>query len=79
MDCRSGEIIEYKSSGLREFSDVKASQKAHAGERLLPLSDKQIEFLRPLGANRRKNWMRNQPCPCESGLKFKKCCWSKFS
>lgn len=20
--------------------------------------------------------MRNQPCPCESGEKFKKCCWN---
>jgi uncharacterized protein YecA (UPF0149 family) len=22
----------------------------------------------------RKNWMRNKPCPCKSGKKFKKCC-----
>ena len=21
-----------------------------------------------------KNWMRNAPCPCQSGKKFKKCC-----
>ena len=24
-----------------------------------------------------KNSMRNQPCPCGSRKKFKKCCWSK--
>ena len=23
----------------------------------------------------RKNTQRNQPCPCGSGQKFKKCCW----
>src|SRR5665213_2737687 len=23
----------------------------------------------------RKNSQRNQPCPCGSGKKFKKCCW----
>ena len=27
----------------------------------------------------RKNSMRNKPCPCKSGKKFKKCCWSKFN
>ena len=27
----------------------------------------------------RKNSMRNKPCPCGSGKKFKKCCWNKFN
>ena len=27
----------------------------------------------------RKNWMRNQPCICGSGKKFKRCCWTKAS
>ncbi len=27
----------------------------------------------------RKNSMKNKPCPCGSGKKFKTCCWSKFS
>ena len=26
-----------------------------------------------------KNSLRNKPCPCGSGLKFKKCCWSKVA
>lgn len=25
----------------------------------------------------RKNYMRNKPCQCGSGKKFKKCCWGK--
>ncbi|KKN08797.1 hypothetical protein LCGC14_1052990 [marine sediment metagenome] len=24
-----------------------------------------------------RNSMRNKPCPCGSGTKFKKCCWNK--
>lgn len=27
----------------------------------------------------RKNHMRNKPCPCGSGRKFKACCWNKYS
>jgi uncharacterized protein YecA (UPF0149 family) len=26
---------------------------------------------------RARNSMRNKPCPCGSGIKFKKCCWSR--
>lgn len=26
---------------------------------------------------RRKGWMRNMPCMCGSGMKFKACCWEK--
>ena len=25
----------------------------------------------------RRNSFRNKPCPCGSGVKFKKCCWNK--
>ena len=27
----------------------------------------------------RKNSMRNKPCGCGSGKKFKRCCWNKFN
>ena len=27
----------------------------------------------------RKNRMKNKPCPCKSGKKFKKCCWELYS
>ena len=26
----------------------------------------------------KKNWMRNKPCPCGSGRKFKRCCWRHY-
>ena len=37
--------------------------------------------LKPLSAMtnfQRKNYMRNKPCVCGSGKKFKRCCWGKF-
>ena len=26
----------------------------------------------------KNNWMRNKPCPCGSGRKFKRCCWRHY-
>lgn len=46
--------------------------------RLIPLTPKQYEELAPLGAKQRKGYMRNKPCICGSGKKFKKCCWHKY-
>ena len=48
-------------------------------QKLVSLSEEEVEKLEPLNKRDRKGWMRNQPCPCGSGKKFKKCCWSKFS
>lgn len=33
----------------------------------------------PLGKIRvqHRNSLRNKPCPCGSGIKFKNCCWNK--
>lgn len=36
---------------------------------------KQVEHATPLQL-KRKNVHRNEPCPCGSGKKFKKCCWA---
>lgn len=44
-------------------------------QRLVELSDHDARTLTPMSNGRRKNWMRNQPCVCGSGKKFKKCCW----
>lgn len=33
----------------------------------------------PKWERRRKNWMKNKPCVCSSGRKFKNCCWAKYA
>ena len=46
---------------------------------LIELSENQHRQLQPQPPTKRKNWMRNQPCVCGSGRKFKVCCWSKYA
>jgi uncharacterized protein YecA (UPF0149 family) len=72
MDCRTGQIHQMPS-------ELAGKIMREEGRKLVPLSDEQVEKLTPMGANRRKNWMRNNPCPCDSGKKFKKCCWGKYA
>lgn len=31
-----------------------------------------------IGVHRRNLWGRNEPCPCKSGKKYKKCCQDKL-
>ena len=43
------------------------------------LNNIQASKLRKMSLSKRKNWMRNKPCICLSGKKFKKCCWTVFA
>jgi preprotein translocase subunit SecA len=41
-------------------------------------TEKEFEELRKAAFKARKNWMRNKPCPCGSGKKYKNCCWANI-
>ena len=71
MDCRTGEIIDLNDTEVQTF-------KKAAKCSLAPIDEKDVSKVRQMSKPRRKNWMRNQPCPCGSGNKFKKCCWIKY-
>lgn len=71
MDIKTGIIYHADELSLRK-------KEKKIGRPLAPLSPTQVEDLQNLGADRRKNYMRNQPCVCGSGNKFKRCCWSKY-
>ena len=71
MDCRKGDIYHGTSEEIKSFAEK-------MGRPLAPVSDEQYKALSPLGSGRRKNYMRNQPCVCGSGKKFKKCCWGAY-
>jgi uncharacterized protein YecA (UPF0149 family) len=66
---------------LDENEAEKAKNKMLAqlfkGERpdLIPVDERQVQLLEALSEGKRRGWMRNQPCPCGSGKKFKKCHW----
>ena len=87
MDCGNGDIIRFNE---REFADAfkeaqqnaeqlkEATRLADRHRKIVALTNEEADMLEPLGKRVRKGWMRNQPCVCGSGKKFKKCCWSKF-
>ena len=41
---------------------------------MIPLADEDVPKLKRMSKPRRKGFMRNKPCVCGSGKKFKKCC-----
>ncbi len=73
MDTNSGKI--YRA----ENADQLAKIEQELENALVPLTPSQERTLTPMNAAARKGWMRNQPCVCGSGKKFKKCCWHKYS
>lgn len=48
-------------------------------EHTIPLSKDDVRETKAMTGLQRKNWMRNKPCICNSGKKFKRCCWSKYA
>lgn len=77
MDCRTGRIYSAESE---EAMQELASEFERENERqLVELSADEAERLMPEAPAKRKNWMRNKSCPCGSGKKFKRCCWSAYA
>jgi uncharacterized protein YecA (UPF0149 family) len=71
MDCRTGEIHHMALDRIEQF-------EKDNGRKLLPLPAATARALTGESPARRKNYMRNQPCVCGSGTKFKRCCWNKY-
>lgn len=73
MDCRTGEIHRFADEvALKDYQEK-------TGRPLAPLTPGQARKLETFNANQRKNWMRNKPCVCGSGRKFKRCCWGDYA
>lgn len=79
MDCNTGRIYELNQAERDAFEKEMNANVEREGRLLAPLSERQHETLKPMGNTRRKGYMRNQPCVCGSGKKFKRCCWSKYA
>jgi len=62
MDTRTGEIMTEEEAMRRIWAD--------------PREAKFLKPVQPYVRSRPKTG-RNEPCPCGSGLKFKKCCLGK--
>jgi len=81
-------IIEYKKESHRSFKRLLKVFEKSLIQGILKVSLKKEESLSPVpivirqGGLRekglRKKPGRNDPCPCGSGKKYKKCCWPKY-
>jgi uncharacterized protein YecA (UPF0149 family) len=72
MDCRTGDIHWLTPEKAAQFEAVN-------GRKLAPIPASAARELTGESPARKKNYMRNQKCPCGSNVKFKRCCWNKYS
>ncbi len=93
MHLQTGELVRLSealgSARLDPYDNDRDLGKLNAEyERLLvalgdepytTVTDEEFATLEPMSKPRRKNWMRNQKCPCKSGRKFKNCCWGQWA
>ena len=63
--------LEYDPAGLMPFALGKLNQDS--------MPSRQPEVNPPLILQNKRRVGRNDPCPCGSGKKFKKCCMNKSS
>lgn len=63
-----------------KFKDIADKFKAltiKPNDPVMGINESDIRKVTKMNKEVRKGWMRNQPCICGSGKKFKNCCWNK--
>ena len=71
------EEIEMMDKAFTKGTQLSA-RRASLDRKMVALTDAEADELKKQSPTSRKGYMRNQPCPCGSAKKFKRCCWSKF-
>jgi len=77
MDTRTYEIkTEMSEEALQDLRMEAQTQMSNGRRpRMVALSAEESTKLQPYDTPLRKGYLRNKPCPCGSGKKFKKCHW----
>ena len=74
-------LVEYKNEGYKLFKELLRMINTSIAQAILNLSVKKekgdFEEKKPVRYTGKKPG-RNDPCPCGSGKKYKKCCWPKY-
>ena len=78
MNPNTGEISEISEKHWEDLTQSFQRGLASFGD-MIPLTERKRIMLEQLSPEKRKGWMRNKPCLCGSGKKFKKCCWNKIT
>lgn len=61
-----------------EHLDAEALKDAVDSMTHIAIDNNELEEVQAMDKPERKGWMRNKPCPCNSGKKFKRCCWNRI-
>jgi len=74
-------LVEYKKEGFEMFTDLLKTMEASIAKtmlqvRLTPAKQQQETYV---PQKNKEKVGRNDPCPCGSGKKYKKCCYPKYS
>ena len=76
-------LVEYKKEAHQAFKFFLERSEEEIGKAIMMLSLKKIEKEpkkeeSDFNLSLKKTPGRNEPCPCGSGKKYKKCCWPKY-
>ncbi len=76
-------LVEYKNEGYKIFKNLLSMIDKTILQSVLGLSKKEDKIEKPQRvfhqpSQTTKKPGRNDPCPCGSGKKYKKCCWPKY-
>jgi len=73
-------LVEYKNEGHKMFKKLLSQMESALSNTLMniKLAPTQAPTVRPVIQSGARKVGRNDPCPCGSGKKYKKCCWPKF-
>jgi preprotein translocase subunit SecA len=70
-------LVEYKKEGNRIFRDFFENLNSNFSKMIMSLKIEKEEIPKKTQVISKKPG-RNDPCPCGSGKKYKKCCWPKY-
>ena len=71
MDIASEEMTAEQESAIQTLAEAKAASVENiVGAEQMPI----VRFTKPRPVVKDHKIGRNDPCPCGSGLKYKKCC-----
>ena len=73
-------LVEYKNEGHKMFKKLLSRMESALSNTLMnvKLAPTQAPIVRQVTPSGARKVDRNDPCPCGSGKKYKKCCWPKF-
>jgi preprotein translocase subunit SecA len=70
-------LVEYKKEGNRIFRDFFENLNSNFSKMIMSLKIEKEEIPKKTQVISKRPG-RNDPCPCGSGKKYKKCCWPKY-